>query len=314
MTSSPSRRWVSLAMTALLSAASVQTAVPASAGPAVGGCFAVTQAPRAPTVPPPNEGGPSKRVLTSFTVETWNMQGSSASGECIWTGRVYPIARDSHVLALQEAGTPPRTARATGITWTQHGLTVNEYSWRPGGSRGGEFFLYWMRTDTSPTGAGRVNLAMVVPAAQRAREVVVAWDANPARQSVRPALGILPTDIDTYVFTVHASAQARTGAGRAGWDAPRIVNAIECALAAAGTRRTWIAAGDWNREPDNWASQAGGTTTQLAPEDNTRPASGAVIDYAVVDRLLTLPRRARTELNRGGGQSDHLPVFLHFGS
>jgi hypothetical protein len=258
--------------------------------------------------------GIAPRVLTSFTVETWNMQGSSASGECIWLTRVYPLARTSHVLALQEAGSPPASAQPVpGRTWTQHGRNVTEYLWRPGGSRGGDFYLYWMRTDTSPGGNGPVNLAMVVPAAQRARDVVIAWDANPAHQSVRPALGILPSDIDQYVFTVHASAQARTGGGRPGWDAPRIVSAIECEMASRG-RRQWIAAGDWNRLPDNWASQSGGTTLQLAPSVPTRPASGAVIDYAVVNRTLTLPTRARTEGNRGGGQSDHLPVFLHFGS
>ncbi|MEU1375061.1 endonuclease/exonuclease/phosphatase family protein [Streptomyces triculaminicus] len=256
------------------------------------------------------------RVVTPLRVETWNMQGSTAQGECLWALQVRPLARTNHVVALQEAGAPPASA-ANSLTnrWVRHGFTVEEYLWETGTRRRPEtYYLYWMRTDTSSGPAGRVNLALVVPEAHRAVDVAVAWDPAPNRGSVRPALGIVPSGVDTWVFTVHASAQPQTGGGgRGGWDGPRIVQAVECAVAGSG--RPWIAAGDWNRVPNNWAAPTGARMIEIAPQQPTRPASGSVIDYAVVnDTLARAPRaaRARTDTRRGGGQSDHLPVAFEF--
>ncbi|MBT2383623.1 endonuclease/exonuclease/phosphatase family protein [Streptomyces sp. ISL-11] len=288
------RRWV-VAGVACFAAVAGPTAV---AEGTVGACGA----------PVLRAGGPTARVLTSYSVETWNMQGSSTSGECQWSLSVAPLARTNHVLALQEAGAPPASAMATGRSWTRNGYTASEYAWRPGGRRGGTYYLYWMRTDSSTGPVGRVDLAMVVPEAQRARDVRIAWDTAPRRGSVRPALGILPTGIDSWFFTVHASAQPQSGGGgRGGWDGPRIIQAIECAV--AGTGRPWVAVGDWNRLPDNWAAGAG---AQVAPREPTRPASGSVIDYAVVNNTLPLTGTARTEGRRGGGHSDHFPVLFTF--
>ncbi|MGW1195777.1 endonuclease/exonuclease/phosphatase family protein [Streptomyces sp. NPDC002536] len=258
-------------------------------------------------------GPRSARVLPPFTVESWNMQGSTAGGQCIWTMDVAPLAQNSDVVALQEAGQPPTAGTTLENSWTQYGYTVREYRWHVGSrTRGQDYFLYWMETD--PNG-GRVNLALVVPEARRAREVLVAYD--PARPSVRPALGILPSGIDAWVFTVHASAQPQAGGGgRGGWDGPRIVQEVECA--AAGAQQgpyPWVAAGDWNRIPNGWAA-AGAQTREVAPTQATRPQSGTVIDYAVVAAALLgtlLLRAVFTDPRRSAGQSDHLPVRFQFG-
>lgn len=163
------------------------------------------------------------QVITPLRVETWNMQGSTAQGECLWALQVRPLARTNHVVALQEAGAPPASAdNSLTNRWVRHGFTIEEYLWESGTRRRPEtYYLYWMRTDTSSGPAGRVNLALVVPEAHRAVDVAVAWDPAPNRGPVRPALGIVPNGVDTWVFTVHAPPSRRP----------------EAAAAAAGTAR-----------------------------------------------------------------------------
>ncbi|MFD7904708.1 endonuclease/exonuclease/phosphatase family protein [Kitasatospora sp. NPDC059722] len=288
----------------------VSVCVTVAAGPA-GAAFAQARTEPLPAASSSRSVVRSTRALPPFTVETWNMQGSTAGGECKWTQDVAPLAQNSDVVALQEAGRPPAAGTTPERTWNRNGYTVREFRWRVGSSsRGRDYFIYW--TETDPNG-GRVNMALVVPEARRARDVLVAQD--PANASVRPALGILPQGIDAWVFTVHASAQPQTGGGgRGGWDGPRIVQAVECAVAGAGPY-PWVAAGDWNRIPNGWAT-AGSRTSEVAPSEVTRPQSNAVIDYAVVAAaLLTrlVLRAVFTDARRSAGQSDHLPVRFQFG-
>ncbi|MEV0115296.1 endonuclease/exonuclease/phosphatase family protein [Streptomyces sp. NPDC050844] len=260
-------------------------------------------------------GPRAARLVPPFTVETWNMQGAASGGECKWTQDVAPLAQNTDVVALQEAGQPPRAGTTLERSWTRNGFTVQEYRWHVGSrTRGRDYYLYWMETD--PNGH-RVNMALVVPEERRAQDILVAYDPAPAHRSVRPALGILPQGIDAWVFTVHASAQPQTGGGgRGGWDGPRIVQAVECAVAGAPLGPyPWVAAGDWNRIPNGWAT-AGTQTREVAPSEVTRPQSNAVIDYAVVAAtLLTqlLLRAVFTDARRSAGQSDHLPVRFQFG-
>lgn len=106
----------------------------------------------------------SHAVIDDFKTATWNMQGSSASSEAKWSvsiRQMFSGASGIDILAVQEAGTLPQTARATGRTFDFNGTSVqvSEHIWNLGTSQRPSFvYIYYAPTDA---GANRVNLALV---------------------------------------------------------------------------------------------------------------------------------------------------------
>lgn len=206
---------------------------------------------------------PASAAVDDYKPAHWNMQGSQNEQDSKWQSGVRRLLNDGHnVIALQEAGQPPASAgyldpdtdrivpgeaaytyaprsftftrtRRDGTTYTQtQSYEVRRYDWRPNGSRGGLYSIYFVQTDT---GGNRVNLAIVTAA--RAAGVVL---AEPGLPGARPALGVRlgSGNSTTYFWSIHALS----GSGN---DAPRLLQNI---AAASGSRR-WAAMGDYNRLP-----------------------------------------------------------------
>lgn len=161
-----------------------------------------------------------------------------------WNSGVRRLITAGHdVIALQEAGQVPASAGhldaqgnmvagpvQTFPSYQFNGRTysVREYEWRPNGTRGGLWYIYFLQTDF---GANRVDLAIVTSHLADAVNV-----ARPVFQGSRPALGVRFNN--TYFWTVHAMS----GGGN---DARALLEQID---ADSGTRM-WAAMGDFNREP-----------------------------------------------------------------
>jgi Endonuclease/Exonuclease/phosphatase family len=224
----------------------------------------------------------------SHYVATWNMDGANHSTENKWNSGVAQMMTAYRLVALQEAGAVPDSARhvqdhtVTGPGGQQ--WTVREYFW--GGTiTNPNSFIYWLHTGG---GGNKVNLAIV--AAQRADDVTV------VPGPYRPALGIRVGD--GFYFSLHAASGG-------GGDAPTLLNSIDYAVNQLGQNYQWFALGDYNREP-----QAGGLPFGACPPSApTYPA--------------TDPRKYYDFMVRGSGVqlsghvlgiqlSDHLPVRYSF--
>jgi pectin methylesterase-like acyl-CoA thioesterase len=259
-------------------------------------------------------GQPASALVEDFNPANWNMQGSQNSQDSKWQSGVRALINAGHdVIALQEAGQVPSSAGhldandrivpgAVTTAFTNipfypnlnggRGWTVDEYHWRPAGSRGGLFYIYYMQTDF---GANRVNLAIV--SSHRANAVNVARpgfvNANTGR-ATRPALGIRIDN--TYFWTVHASANGGT-------DASRLLENID----AASANRPWAALGDFNREPQNLRIDQNmfiyrtHQATHYGGNGNNRE-----LDYMVTNELVPTYTPGTSDLG-----SDHRAVYYY---
>ncbi|WP_165984337.1 GDSL-type esterase/lipase family protein [Streptomyces sp. YIM 98790] len=236
---------------------------------------------------------------TSHYVGTWNLQGSNHSSENKWNEGVATLMTAYRLVALQEAGTVPSSARRNntfavtvpgGRQWT-----VEEYLWQGTQTRPG-LYVYWLQTD--PAG-NRVNLALV--SASRADHVEV------VEGPYRPALGIrIGAD---YYFSVHGSA------GNGGGDVSRLLQNIDDAVTLAEDEDddfTWVALGDFNREPDSLREALPDDLGLVVcdPAAPTHPATNPQkrLDYMVrsTDSLALTGHVLALHM------SDHLPVRYSF--
>nr|BAW94605.1 cytolethal distending toxin B [Campylobacter hyointestinalis] len=179
-------------------------------------------------------------AIDDFKTATWNMQGSSASSEAKWSVSIRQMFSGDNgldILAVQEAGSLPRTARATGRVFDFNGTDVNvtEHIWNLGTNLRPSFvFIYYARTDL---GANRVNLALV--SRNPADEVFL---LPPPTTVSRPILGIRLRN-DAF-FSIHALANG-------GIDASAIVHSVDNFFRNSQTlmNSNWIVMGDFNRDP-----------------------------------------------------------------
>ncbi|MFF3846487.1 pectinesterase family protein [Streptomyces sp. NPDC002328] len=256
---------------------------------------------------------PASALVDDFNPANWNMQGAQNAQDNKWQSGVRALINRGHdVIALQEAGQVPASAghfdaqgnwvtgpdQTFGPFFTNlrngNGYTVQEYEWRPNGTRGDVRYIYFMQTDFT---ANRVNLAMVT--ARRANGINVAYPGrvNANGSTTRPALGIRIDN--TYFWTVHASASG-------GFEATDLLNNI---AASSGTR-PWAAMGDFNREPRSLQTHVGnnhlfiyntGQATHYGGNGNNRE-----LDYMVTNDLLPSFVPGSTDLG-----SDHRAVFYY---
>lgn len=254
----------------------------------------------------------SHAVIDDFKTATWNMQGSSASSEAKWSvsiRQMFSGASGIDILAVQEAGTLPQTARATGRTFDFNGTSVqvSEHIWNLGTSLRPSFvYIYYAPTDA---GANRVNLALV--SRTPADEVFL---LPPPTTASRPMLGIRINN-DAF-FSIHALANG-------GVDASAIVHNIDLFFQGSPTLAStnWIIMGDFNREPGELLS-----SFELALRLRTRIITNSAItqvsarrtlDYAIVGNsnraIVPAPLPSITASTFFGGfrthlASDHFPI------
>lgn len=222
--------------------------------------------------------------VEDFRIGTWNLQGSSSSTENKWQVSVRQLITGDNplnILALQETGAVPNTARRTQRMVQPGGTPVAEYIWDLGtSSRPRAVFIYHADIDV---GARRVNLAIVSD--RMADEVIVVRQDSIAPQASRPALGIrIGNDV---FFSIHALAGG-------GGDAAALVTAIHDHFRNM-PHITWFIAGDFNREPASLLSGLDSRVTSniriISPNTATHfstRGTNRVLDYAIVGNTQTM--------------------------
>ncbi|RAJ39961.1 hypothetical protein K353_03449, partial [Kitasatospora sp. SolWspMP-SS2h] len=191
------------------------------------------------------------------------------------------------VIAIQEAGAPPRGApffqeiHTADTRWVDDlGFVRSVREYRLGTGARPTGYLYWIHTDTNPDlPFGRVDVALF----SRAR--VAPEDVHTTREAVigdrwgsRPALGI---DVDGVVY-----CSLRGSSGSSGSGVPRLLNIVRDQMAPTGL--PWIALGDYNRGPVNLRTAVGAAFTvqarALPTHQTERVGAGParVLDYAVL--------------------------------
>ncbi|MFF8770777.1 endonuclease/exonuclease/phosphatase family protein [Kitasatospora sp. NPDC015120] len=256
-------------------------------------------------------------------VATWNMQGADtpdANGNKYANdlpqlyGRGFGQA-GADVIALQEAGAPPRGATYLGdiatanIQWFDNGgFTVPVQEYRIGTAARPTGFLYWLHTDTNPRPGtvGRVNMAVFSRTRVDRNGVYTTREGRITDGTdSRPALGVNVGGV--VYFSVHGSSGS-------GSDDPQLLLNIREQL--RGTNLPWIAMGDYNRAVDSLQAAIAPDFTVHSQHLPTRPtplvtstAPPSTIDYAVVPTAQAQPTIGgvtRANLTT----SDHYPVVF----
>jgi hypothetical protein len=219
-------------------------------------------------------------------VVTWNMQGSNVHEGMKWNAYILQYFNTNRglsadVVCLQEAGAVPESARPSPpppwVGGPPVGWNGGYYLWN------NSYFILWLQTD--PNG-NRVNLAIV---SKIQPDGLVC--AAPGLPGGRPALGYwLSGQNVPFVFTIH-------GFSGNGNDDPGLISNIHGTV-PAGNR--WIAAGDYNREPNIWNAPVGRI---IPPNTFTLPRSRKEYDYAVI-----LNGGPAQGIVHQGFESDHYPV------
>ncbi|MDX2815695.1 hypothetical protein PV410_24520 [Streptomyces sp. PA03-5A] len=272
-----------------------------------------------------NTGGElDPRTGIDRAIVNWNMQGAQTSTEYGQYNKYRDLdalmtdesPRDARVILIQEAGAVPENRRIEHIrdlpqrVWRHPSGTyppIREYRFRGSESRT-DGYIYWLQTNSNSDigNIGRVNLA-IASRTEVAPEDIHVIDA--ADRYSRPALGVTVGGV--AYFTIHARAS------NGGQDAPQLLSNIRYAMEHTGPggdeSRPWIAAGDYNRDPDNLMVDLPSNTYRMgvtaAP---THPTSGPttphVLDYAVtpVTDGVQIAGSARLD---DYTFSDHYPVW-----
>ncbi|SEQ31340.1 Endonuclease/Exonuclease/phosphatase family protein [Pseudomonas sp. NFACC02] len=255
----------------------------------------------------------------ALRVATWNMQGSSEATDTKWRTQVLALARSNDVVALQEAGVRPASARHVEdiIVMDQFGAshTVQHYVWEAGTtSRSEPYQLFFF-----DVGRLRVNLALLV-AGHRDIDIVspvVMSDGLPDAQGAptyRPALGLEirrpgVSQETVTVFNFHAISGG-------GVNAPRMLREISWY-----TPTRFAVVGDFNRDPrepdpafparrGNWISPP--DIAQLVPSTSaTHPGTDPqnMLDYAVTNGTTAV---TPTGTVNEPGPSDHRAASFEF--
>lgn len=251
-------------------------------------------------------------ALEDYKSGTWNLQGSSAATESKWSVSVRQLIvgdNSLNILAVQEAGAVPASARRTGRVVQPGGTPVEEYIWELGtATRPRSVFIYHADIDV---GARRVNLAIVSD--RGADEVIVVRQDSVSPQTSRPAIGIrIGNDV---FFNIHALANG-------GADASALVTAIHDHFTNM-PNINWMILGDFNRDPASLRSglpqRVDRNIRILSPNSPTHFSStgNRILDYAIVGQTVaqgttpTLPALIAllmTASFRTHLASDHFPV------
>jgi cytolethal distending toxin subunit B len=255
-------------------------------------------------------------IINSKKTATWNMQGSSHGTEEKWSTAVRNmIDGTGHVdiLALQEIGNPPPSARADtvnvplinpdGVTYNVHQLV-----WRPGGSRGNPIYIYWLEL-------GLTRVTVAIATTQRPDSLLVFENPNVTPgSSARQVLGVRYGTDDYYTY--HAGAYRNNEAGMM---LQHIYQYYQ--HTPLGRNYQWMVMGDWNRDPAdlrsalirdyNWFQQ----DVVIYNQARQTQQSGGNLDYAVVGQVnmqLTPALLAALFIAQLAGYlaSDHTPVFF----
>lgn len=212
----------------------------------------------------------SQAVVHRKITGTWNMQGGTSGGtdSSKWTASVANImnrggfadrsgaAHHIDVLALQEAGEPPRSEHAAVLQHvTRPGPNPANNQVRRNTETIRNHYVYYTEVGGNARRSSRVNSAIVTR--EEADEVILfpvlrlLANSN-ISPTARPTLGIRIGD--DFFFTVHAGSMGDGDRGNRN-EAPRIVDTIESYMVnnVLPTRplATWIIMGDFNRSPSN---------------------------------------------------------------
>ncbi|NBB11698.1 endonuclease/exonuclease/phosphatase family protein [Pseudomonas sp. SLFW] len=251
-------------------------------------------------------------VHRSLSVATWNMQGTSEASDAKWRTFVLPLARENTLIALQEAGVRPASARhVTDLAVAdQFGAVfrVEQYLWEAGSvSRPEQYQLFFLDVQRL-----RVNLAVVVASRGDIEVVtpVVISDGLPPRDGAppnRPALGVVIRRRHSRAESITVySFHAISGGGP---NAPRVLREVSW-----HTPTPVALLGDFNRDPreDPTGSQPARGPWISPPEigqlvlpgaathPSTQPQS--ILDYAVVNGTSIDPAPGQVS---AAGPSDH---------
>ena len=218
---------------------------------------------------------------------TWNMQGCSASTENKWNTGVNNLMSQGgiYVFCLQECGAVPLSAHPLGHS--PDGAIL--YQW--GTARTARWIVFF---PSDPNG-NRCNLAIVVrgPYPPPLAGIMVLYPSSGPQW--RPLLGVTVNGV--IFFCLHAIS----GAGQ---DVSGLLTE-----ASQNGGNNWVAAGDFNRNPDN--NFPAGNWCVCDPDGDTYPsiAPQQELDFAV--------RNASAPAVQGTVQSslylsDHLPVVYDF--
>ncbi|RZF23483.1 cytolethal distending toxin subunit B family protein [Paraburkholderia sp. UYCP14C] len=262
---------------------------------------------------------PSHAAVTDYQTATWNMQGSSQASEAKWNVNVQQLVSGDasvDILALQEAGTVPATARVTGrqIVSPLPSVPVREYEWNLGTrSRPNIRYIYFAEWDA---GARRVNQAIVTRS--RADEIVIL--PNPLVNSARPLLGVGFNRTGgvrgrDYFFTIHGFA---TGGG----DTAPSIEAIHGIFEARrDSDSQWLVMGDYNTNPNVLLGNLQRrliipiTDVEILTQPSPTQRSGGTLDYAVFGQYnaaqsvaILLAAAMFVAQLHGSLNSDHTPV------
>ncbi|MEV6978549.1 hypothetical protein [Kitasatospora sp. NPDC093806] len=268
-------------------------------------------------------GGLEPRDNNTRKVATWNMQGAGTTGDNNnkYTADLPQLyGHDSgqagaDVIALQEAGAPPRGATFLGNIATYNtqwfdngGATIPVQEYRIGSAGRPTGFLYWLHTDTSstPGSVGRVNLAVFSRTRVDRNDVYTVREGRISDGTdSRPALGVNVGGV--VYFSVH-------GASGSGSDDPQLLRNIHEQLRTTGL--PWIAMGDYNRPVSSLGPAIAPDFTIHSQQLPTRPtplvtsrSPASTIDYAVTRTAQAQPTVAGTT-RANLIASDHYPVVF----
>jgi cytolethal distending toxin subunit B len=232
---------------------------------------------------------------------TWNMEGSNASTDVKWQTGVEKLVKDfdPDVVCLQECGLPPPSAKIQAdfgkiafvgeqpSNGTIYDFEVNYYMW--GGLTTKRHVRHIIHLMTSDKGK-KVNSAVL---SQDAPASFIS--AKPGLSGARPAIGMRLSFTTGGIWDVF-SLHAWSGGGN---DASALLHNIST---VNGLATQWAALGDYNREPAQLMKKTiPQGTIASAPDEVTRPKSGAVYDYMVTHKSVR-------GVVQGTQLSDHLQV------
>lgn len=218
---------------------------------------------------------------------TWNMLGAKHSQENKWNEGVKNLIAQKKLdyLCLQECGGMPDSAELIKENFNnQQDLML--YAWN-------RLYVLFYAWDVH---GNRCNLAIITP--YQPVEALVVYPGGP--KEWRPAIGCTTAQHKEWIFSLHAISPN-------GPDAVDLLIAISKSVQS----NTWIALGDYNREPHNLeaALQHKGLNYEVNPPDadtfNTDEPTRK-LDYAVS------PKRRSKGIRTGIILSDHFPVYFQF--
>jgi len=220
---------------------------------------------------------------------TLNLQGLNEASSSKYRSHILALAREHHMVAIQEAGDAPSSAQqvASLTVNDQFGMPheVNQYLWQAGRSGRREVYhLYVLGVQRL-----RVRLAMVTSESLDVRDVVVIADGTPRIAGLAPPRPVLGLRVSMpgltgllSVFNFHAIANG-------GVNCPRVLREV-----AWHCESRYVLVGDFNRDPrtptaafprrGDWILPRGIGELVLA-NGPTHPSFGPtqMLDYAITN-------------------------------